>query len=74
VLRFHIAAEGGWDIGVTTALLLAAAITWLGHSIAFGILIAMVGAATVGVLLHRYYTRHNVETIDASRVQPEEAL
>jgi hypothetical protein len=74
VLRFHIAAEGGWDIGVMTALLLAAAITWSGYSIGFGILIAMAGAATVGVLLHRYYTRHNAETIDASRVQPEEAL
>ncbi len=74
VLRFHIASEGGWDIGVTTALLLAAAITWLGHSIGFAILIALVGAATVGVLLHRYYTRHAAETVDAARVQPEEAL
>jgi hypothetical protein len=74
VLRFHIASEGGWDIGVTTALLLAALATWLGYSIALGILLALVGAATVGVLLHRYYTRHAAETIDAALVhQPEEA-
>ena len=75
VLRFHIASEGGWDIGVTTGLLLAALVTWQGYSIGFGILISLAGAATVAVLLHRYYTRHNAETIDASLVhQPEEAL
>jgi hypothetical protein len=66
VLRFHIAAEGGWDIGVTSALGLAALLTWLGYPIAYGILISLVGAATVFVLLQRYYTGHGAETVDSS--------
>jgi hypothetical protein len=66
VLRFHIAAEGGWDIGVTSALGLAALLTWLGYPIAYGILISLAGAATVFVLLQRYYTGHGAETVDSS--------
>lgn len=73
VLRFHIAAEGGWDVGVTTGLSLAAALTWFGFPIAYGILIALAGAATVFVLLQRYYAAHNAETIDAALTQAEDA-
>jgi DHA1 family inner membrane transport protein len=79
VLRFHIAAEGGWDIGVSTGLSLAALVTWLGYPIAYGILISLAGAASVFILLHRYYARHNAETIDAAlavgefQIQPGEA-
>jgi MFS transporter, DHA1 family, inner membrane transport protein len=68
VLRFHIAAEGGWDIGVTTGLSLAALLTWLGFPIAYGILISLLGAASVFVLLHRYYADHSAETVDSSLV------
>ncbi|MEJ0044074.1 MAG: MFS transporter [Rhizomicrobium sp.] len=64
VLRFHIAAEGGWDIGVTTGLTAAAAITWFGYSIAWGIALSFVGAAFVFVLLRRYYAAHPFETVD----------
>ncbi|MEI9994501.1 MAG: MFS transporter [Rhizomicrobium sp.] len=74
VLRFHIAAEGGWDVGVTSGLCLGAAITGLGYPIADAILIAFVGAATVFVLLQRYYAAHAAELIDASQTQAEEAL
>jgi MFS transporter, DHA1 family, inner membrane transport protein len=65
VLRFHIAAEGGWDIGVTAALGLAALITWLGLSIAYGIALAFVGAAIVFVLARRYYRDHPAERIES---------
>jgi DHA1 family inner membrane transport protein len=71
VLRFHIAAEGGWDVGVTSGLCFAALLTWLGHPIAYGILISLIGVATVFLLLHRYYARHASETIDASLTSGE---
>lgn len=64
VLRFHIAAEGGWDIGVTSGLSVAAFLTWLSLPIAYGILIALAGAATVFVLLQQYYAGHAAETVD----------
>ncbi len=63
VLRFHIAAEGGWDIGVSTALSLAALITWLGFSIAWGIALAFIGAVFVFAQLQRYYRDHPDERI-----------
>jgi hypothetical protein len=71
VMRFHIAAEGGWDVGVSTGLMLAALLAWLGYSIAFGILISLAGAAAVFVLLHRYYARHSAEAIDATLLARE---
>ena len=64
VLRFHIAAEGGWDLGVSTGLSLAALIVWLGFSLAWGIALAFLGAAFVFVLLLRYYRDHASERID----------
>jgi len=78
VLRFHIAAEGGWDIGVTIALTLAATIVWLGHSIAWGIALSLIGAGLVFVLLQRYYASHPSETVQAHepaefQTQPAEA-
>ena len=73
VLRYHIAAEGGWDVGLTVGLAVAAAITALGIDIGWAVATAALGAAVVFVLLHRYYTRHNAETIDAALIQAEEA-
>ena len=80
VMRFHIASEGGWDVGVSTGLMLAALLAWLGYSIAFGILISLAGAAAVFVLLHRYYARHSAEAINAAllarefQIQPGEVV
>ncbi len=73
VLRFHIAAEGGWDVGVATGLSFAAAVTWFGGSLSLTILMSLVGAAAVAVLLLRYYAANPAEGIDASLTQPEEA-
>ena len=66
VLRFHIAAEGGWDVGVATGLTLAAAVTWYGGPLSLTILMALIGAAFVFVLLQRYYATHPSETVDAA--------
>jgi len=78
VLRFQIAAEGGWDVGVTTGLSAAAAIVWSGASIGWAIAPSLVGAAFVFVLLRRYYAAHPAETVDAHappefQSQPAEA-
>ncbi|HTP76103.1 MAG TPA: MFS transporter [Rhizomicrobium sp.] len=80
VMRFHIAAEGGWDVGVSTGLMLAALLIWFGYSMAFGILLSLGGAASVFVLLRRYYADHAAETVDAAlsagefQIQPGETL
>lgn len=55
VLRFHIAAEGGWDAGGATACLLAAGIIWAGASLPVAILVSLLGTAAVFVLLRRVY-------------------
>jgi DHA1 family inner membrane transport protein len=73
VMRFHIAAEGGWDIGVTTGLSLSALLVWLGITIAHTILLSLAGAAFTLALLRRYYAAHPSEFVDASQTQGEEA-
>src|SRR5262245_18918594 len=54
-LRFHMAAEGGWDVGCFCACLIAAAIAASGASLAFAILLALPGVAAQALLLWRYY-------------------
>jgi hypothetical protein len=56
-LRFHIACEGGWDIGCFSGCVLAAAIAASGRSLAEAILLALIGIATSVVLLTIYYAR-----------------
>jgi DHA1 family inner membrane transport protein len=55
-LRFHIALEGGWDIGAFSACLVASAITAMGGSLAIPLLLALPGALVAVVLLKRYYS------------------
>ncbi len=63
VMRFHIAAEGGWDVGVSGGLALAALAVWRGVTVAHAILLSLVGAGFAMALLHRYYARHPSETV-----------
>jgi MFS transporter, DHA1 family, inner membrane transport protein len=58
VLRFHVAAEGGWDVGGASALGLTALLVWLGAPLWSGSLLALIGAAAEFVLLRRYYRDH----------------
>jgi hypothetical protein len=74
VLRFHIAAEGGWDVGICSGLCLIALLIRLGLPIGATIAISLAGALCSFVLLRRYYARHAMELIDASLDQPEEAV
>jgi len=54
-LRFHIAAEAGWDIGGAVASLIAAGLLATGAPLAACILLSPLGALASFVLLRRYY-------------------
>jgi hypothetical protein len=72
-LRFQIAAEGGWDIGVMAGCCLAALLVWLGLPLSVPILTALLGSSTVFVLLRRYYAAHPSEAIDTTLLGAPEA-
>lgn len=55
VLRFHIAAEGGWDAGGATACLLAAGLIWAGAPLSAAIAVSLLGTAAAFVLLRKAY-------------------
>lgn len=71
-LRFHIFAEGGWDVGYAVGCSLGAAIVAMGFSLRYAILLALIGITAVGMILYRYYGAHAGELVDASHSQPEE--
>jgi MFS transporter, DHA1 family, inner membrane transport protein len=54
-LRFHVMAEGGWDVGGASALLIAALLTALGVPLSASILLSLAGLAAMAVMLRRYY-------------------
>ena len=54
-LRFHIAAEGGWDAGAAGGCIIAAALLRAGAPISLGILLSLFGTAVIFTLLRRYY-------------------
>ncbi len=54
-LRFHVATEGGWDIGGASGLFCAALALHLGLPLWTGILMSFFGVAAMVVLLQRYY-------------------
>lgn len=54
-LRFHVAAEGGWDVGGAGGLLSAALLVELGVPLQFAVLLALGGIAAAFVQLRRYY-------------------
>ena len=54
-LRFHIAAEAGWDMGGASALLIAAGLLAVGVPIGACILLSLLGAMASFLLLRRYY-------------------
>jgi hypothetical protein len=55
-LRFHVATEGGWDIGGSAGLLTAALILASGAPLWAAILLSLAGVATMSYILRRYYT------------------
>jgi hypothetical protein len=55
-LRFHVATEGGWDIGGASGCVAAATLSALGAPLSTTILLALAGIALGHFLLHRYYS------------------
>jgi DHA1 family inner membrane transport protein len=60
-LRFHIAAEGGWDAGCAAGCLTAAALAAMGISLAVALILTLLGTAASVFLLRRYYARGGAE-------------
>jgi hypothetical protein len=54
-LRFHIAAEGGWDLGGACAGLICAGLLAAGAPLSACILLSLLGALASFLLLRRYY-------------------
>jgi MFS transporter, DHA1 family, inner membrane transport protein len=73
VLRFHIAAEGGWDVGCFLGALASAALVYGDVSLAVAVLLALPAVTAIAVLLRGYYARNSVP-IDLPVVQPEPGL
>jgi DHA1 family inner membrane transport protein len=67
-LRFHVAAEGGWDIGGGTGLLVAALATACGMPLSFSIIVSLAGVAATGIMLRHYYAASPTRALAASGV------
>jgi hypothetical protein len=55
MLRFHVATEGGWDLGGAGGLLTAAALTISDVPLSASILLSLAGVAALFILLRRQY-------------------
>lgn len=64
-LRFHIAAEGGWDVGCCAGCLTAAGLVALGAPLAEVMLLGLAAVASMVWLLGRYYGRLSATTHSA---------
>ena len=56
-LRFHVATEGGWDLGGAAALLTAALALALHVSLSATIMLALPGIVAMAAMLRHYYAR-----------------
>jgi hypothetical protein len=54
-LRFHVATEGGWDVGCASGLLIAAFLIWRGTPFPLVLLLPLIGLAAAFVQLRAYY-------------------
>jgi len=70
-LRFHVATEGGWDIGCATGLLIAAFLIWRGTPFPLVLLLPLIGLSLAFVQLRTYYAGVGPDaTKMATRVSP----
>ena len=54
-LRFHVATEGAWDVGCSSACLVAAGLAALQLPLSIAILMALPATAAIARILWRYY-------------------
>jgi hypothetical protein len=62
-LRFHMAAEGAFDLGCGSACLIAAGLVALGAPLSAGILLAIGGPLSTLLLLRRHYAEPAVSSL-----------
>ena len=67
-LRFHIAAEAGWDVGGASASLVAAGLLMIGVPLGNCILVSLLGAIASFLLLRRYFAA--ITTVGSAVVAP----
>ena len=63
-LRFHVATEGGRDVGGASGLLAAALATGLGVPLSASILQSLAGVAAIIIMLRRYYANSLSNAVD----------
>jgi hypothetical protein len=73
VLRFHVATEGGWDVGGAAGCLCAAALLYAGAPIGVALLLPIIGIAAAFVALRRYYTPNPIAP-DLALAEPAASL
>lgn len=62
-LRFHMAAEGGYDIGCGAGYLAAAGLLWIGAPMSLALLVPLIGVAVMAVMLTRYYAARPLKPV-----------
>jgi MFS family permease len=62
-LRFHVATEGGWDVGGASGCLIAATMFYFGLPISAALLLPMIGVVAAFVQLRRYYAANPAITM-----------
>jgi hypothetical protein len=63
ILRFHVAAEGGWDVGGSSALLVTVLLLRLGVPLAYGVLVGLIGTAAAYWQLRAYFAQIRNQTL-----------
>ncbi|HVU19164.1 MAG TPA: MFS transporter [Rhizomicrobium sp.] len=56
-LRFHVATEGGWDVGCASGLMIAALLVWQRTPFPLVLLLPLIGLSFAFALLRDYYAR-----------------
>jgi hypothetical protein len=57
-LRFHVATEGGWDVGNVIGCFVSAGLIAAGLPLSYAILLSLFGTAAMLVVLRQYYATH----------------
>ncbi|HEY1710815.1 MAG TPA: MFS transporter [Rhizomicrobium sp.] len=58
VLRFHVATEGGWDVGNVAGCFVSAGLIAAGLPLSWAILLSLLGTTGVFMILRRHYLRN----------------
>jgi len=74
VMRFNLVAEGGWDVGISSGLCIAATLVWLGVPPTRVVFLSLLGISIVFVVLRRYYATHADERVDAGLSESQDGV